>query len=326
MNLPRRQFLHLAAGTAALPLVSRTASAQAYPAKPVRLVIQVPGGSAPDIVARVLGQTLSERLGQPIVIDNRPGASGNIATESVIRSPADGYSLLFAMSANAINATMYDNLRFNFMQDAVPVAFIGRIPLLMEVHPSVPAKTVPEFIAYAKANAGKINIAATGNGTPLHVAGELFKMMAGINLVNVSYRGSPMARADLLAGQVQTMFGVVPESLPYIRSGQTRALAITAEKRLALLPDVPAMAEFLPGFEASGWYGVSAPKDTPPEIVEKLNKEINASMTDPKTKARLADLGCLVSPGAPADYAKFVAGDTEKWGKVVRAAGIRPGS
>jgi len=324
MKLPRRQFLRLAAGAAALPAVSRAASAQAYPTKPVRLVVQVPGGSAPDIVARVVGQTLSERIGQPVVIDNRPGASGNIGTESVIRSPADGYSLLFAMSANAINASMYDNLRFNFMQDAAPVAFIGRIPLVMEAHLSVPAKTVPEFIAYAKANAGKINIAATGNGTPLHVAGELFKMMAGINLVTVSYRGSPTARADLLAGQVQVMFGVVPESLPYIKNGQTRAMAVTAVKRLELLPDVPAMAEFLPGFESSGWYGISAPKDTPPEIVEKLNKEINASINDPKTKARLAQLGCLVSPGAPADYASFVAADTEKWGKVIRAAGIKP--
>jgi tripartite-type tricarboxylate transporter receptor subunit TctC len=324
MTIPRRQFLHFTASAAVLPALFRTASAQSFPAKPVRLVVQVPGGSAPDIVARVLSQTLSERLGQPIIIDNRAGASGNIATESVIRSPADGYSLLFAMSANAINASMYDNLRFHFMQDTAPVAFIGRIPLLMEVHLSVPAKTVPEFIAYAKANPGKINIAATGNGTPLHVAGELFKMMAGIKLVNVSYRGSPTARADLLAGQVQTMFGVVPESLPYIKNGQTRALAVTVEKRLALLPDVPAMAEFLPGYEASGWYGISAPKDTPPEIVATLNKEINASMTDPKTKARLAELGCLVSPGAPADYAKFVAGDTEKWGKVVRAAGIKP--
>jgi tripartite-type tricarboxylate transporter receptor subunit TctC len=323
MNLPRRTFLHLAAGAAALPALPRTASAQSYPSKPVRLVVQVPGGSAPDIIARVVGQTLSERLGQPIVIDNRAGASGNIATESVVRAEPDGYSLLLAMSANAINASMYDNLRFHFMQDAAPVAFIGRIPLLMEVNLSVPAKTVPEFIAYAKANPGKINIAATGNGTPLHVAGELFKMMAGINLTNVSYRGSPTARADLLAGQVQTMFGVVPESLPYIKNGQTRGLAVTHDKRLELLPDVPAMNEFLPGYEASGWYGVSAPKDTPPEIVAKLNKEINASMTDPKTKARLADLGCLVSPGTPADYAKFVAGDTEKWGKVVRAAGIK---
>jgi tripartite-type tricarboxylate transporter receptor subunit TctC len=324
MTLPRRQFLHLAAGTAALTALPRSAFAQAYPTKPVRLVVQVPGGSAPDIIARVLGQTLSERLGQPIVIDNRPGASGNIATESVIRSPGDGYSLLFAMSANAINASMYDNLRFHFMQDAAPVAFIGRIPLLMEVHLSVPANTVPEFIAYAKANPGKVNIAATGNGTPLHVAGELFKMMAGVKLTNVSYRGSPTARADLLAGQVQVMFGVVPESLPYIKNGQTRGLAVTAEKRLALLPDMPAMAEFLPGYEASGWYGISAPKDTPPEIVDKLNKEIIASMTDPTTKARLADLGCLVSPGTPADFAKFVAADTEKWGKVVREAGIKP--
>ncbi len=323
MLLPRRRFLHLAAGAAALPSFARSASAQAYPARPVRLVVQVPAGSAPDIVARVLGQTLSERLGQPIVIDNRAGASGNIATESIVRAAPDGYSLLFAMSANAINASMYDNLRFNFTHDTAPVAFIGRIPLAMEIALSIPAKTIPEFIAYAKANAGKINIAETGHGTPLHVAGELFKMMAGINLVNVSYRGTPTARADLLAGQVQVMFGVVPESLPFIRNGQTRALAVTAEKRLGVLPDVPAMAEFLPGYEASGWYGVSAPKDTPPEIVAKLNKEINASMTDPKTKARLAELGCLVSPGAPADYAKFVAGDTEKWGKVVRAAGIK---
>jgi tripartite-type tricarboxylate transporter receptor subunit TctC len=326
MTLLRREFLHLAAGAAcaaALPATSRPAFAQAYPAKPVRLVVQVPGGSAPDIVARVIGQTLSERLGQPIVVDNRAGASGNIATESIVRSEPDGYSLLFAMSANAINATMYDNLRFKFMQDTAPVAFIGRIPLVMEIHLSVPAKTVPEFIAYAKANPGKINIAATGNGTPLHVAGELFKMMAGVNLTNVSYRGSPMARTDLLAGQVQAMFGVVPESLPYIRNGQTRALAVTHDTRLEVLPDVPAMAEFLPGYEASGWYGVSAPKGTPPEIVARLNKDINASMTDPKTKARLAELGCLVSPGTPADYAKFVASDTEKWGKVVRTAGIR---
>ncbi len=323
MKLPRREFLHLTAGAVALPALARAAFAQAYPSKPVRLVVQVPGGSAPDIVARVIGHTLSERLGQPVVIDNRVGASGNIATESVIRSPADGYSLLFAMSANAINATMYDNLRFSFMNDTAPVAFIGRIPLAMEIHPSIPAKTIPEFIAYAKANPRKINIAATGHGTPLHVAGELFKMMAGINLVNVSYRGSPTARADLLAGQVQVMFGVVPESLPYIRSGQTRALAVTAAKRLEVLPDVPAMAEFLPSYEASGWYGISAPKDTPPEIVAKLNKEINASMTDPTTKARLAELGCLVSPGAPDDYLKFVAGDTEKWAKVIRAAGIK---
>jgi tripartite-type tricarboxylate transporter receptor subunit TctC len=324
MKLPRRQFLHLAAAAAALPAFSRSASAQAYPAKPVRLVVQVPGGSAPDIVARVIGQWLSERLGQPFVIDNRPGASGNIGTEAVIRAPADGYTLLFAMSANAINPSLYDNLRFSFVRDTAPVALIGPIPLVLEVHPSVPAKTVPEFIAYAKANPGKLNVASSGNATPLHVAAELFKMMAGVNLVHVAYRGEPVARPDLLSGQVQAMFGVVPSSLPYIKNGQTRALAVSTEKRIAILPDVPAMAEFLPGFEASGWYGVSAPKDTPPEIVARLNKTINEGLADAKTKQRLADLGCLVSAGSPADYARFVTGETEKWGKVVRAAGLKP--
>ena len=325
MKLPRRQFLHLAAGVAALPAFSRFASAQSYPARPVRLVVQVPAGSAPDIIARVLGQWLSDRLGQPFVIDNRPGASGNIGTEAVVRAPADGYTLLFAMSANAINPSLYDNLRFNFMRDTAPVASIARIPLVMEVHPSVPAKTVPEFIAYAKANPGKINMASSGNATPLHVAGELFKMMAGVNLVHVPYRGEPVARPDLLSGQVQVMFGVLPSSLPYIRNGQMRALAVTTEKRLAVLPDVPAMDEFLPGYEASGWYGIAAPKATPPEIVEKLNKEINAGLADAKTKARLADLGCLVFAGSPPDFAKFVAGETEKWAKVIRAAGLKPG-
>jgi len=303
--------------------VTRAASAQAYPARPVRLVVQVPAGSAPDIIARVLGQWLSDRLGQPFVIDNRPGASGNIGTEAVVRAPADGYSLLFAMSANAINASLYDNLRFNFMRDTAPVASIARIPLVMEVNPSVPAKTVPEFIAYAKAHPGKINMASSGNATPLHVAGELFKMMAGVDLVHVAYRGEPVARPDLLSGQVQVMFGVLPSSLPYIKSGQMRALAVTTEKRLAVLPDVPAMDEFLPGYEASGWYGIAAPKQTPAEIVERLNKEINAGLTDAKTKARLADLGCLVFAGSPPDFAKFVAGETEKWGKVIRAAGIK---
>jgi len=325
MKLPRRQFLHLAAGVAALPAFSRFASAQSYPARPVRLVVQVPAGSAPDIIARVLGQWLSDRLGQPFVIDNRVGASGNIGTEAVVRAPADGYTLLFAMSANAINPSLYDNLRFNFMRDTAPVASIARIPLVMEVHPSVPAKTVPEFIAYAKANPGKINMASSGNATPLHVAGELFKMMAGVNLVHVPYRGEPVARPDLLSGQVQVMFGVLPSSLPYIRNGQMRALAVTTEKRLAVLPDVPAMDEFLPGYEASGWYGIAAPKATPPEIVEKLNKEINAGLADAKTKARLADLGCLVFAGSPPDFAKFVAGETEKWAKVIRAAGLKPG-
>ena len=323
MTLPRRRFLHLAAGAVALPAFSRTSRAQAYPTKPVRLVVQVAGGSAPDIVARVIGQWLSDRLGQAVVIDNRPGASGNIATESVVRSPADGYTLLFCMSANSINASLYDNLRFNFVRDIAPVALIGLIPLVMEVHPSVPAKTVPEFIAYAKANPGKINMASSGNATPLHVGGELFKMMAGVDLVHVPYRGEPVARPDLLSGQVQVMFGVVPSSLPYIKSGQMRALAVSTTKRLDVLPDVPAMAEFLPGFEASGWYGIAAPKDTPPEIIERLNKDINAGLTDAKTKERLGELGSLVFPGTPGDMAKYVAGEIEKWGKVIKTAGIK---
>ena len=323
MKLPRRQFLQLAAGAAALPAFPRTAGAQAYPSRPVRLVVQVPAGSAPDIVARVIAQWLSDRLGQPVVIDNRPGASGNIATESVVRAPADGYTLLFCMSANGINASLFDNLRFNFVRDTAPVALIGRIPLVMEVHPSVPARTVPEFIAYAKANPGKINMASSGNATPLHVAGELFKMISGIELVHIAYRGEPVARPDLLSGQVQTMFGVVPSSLPYIRNGQMRALAVTTEKRLDVLPDVPAMAEFLPGYEASGWYGIAAPKDTPADIVEKLNAAINAGLTDPKVKERLADLGCLVYPISPPGFWTFVGGEIDKWAKVIRAAGIK---
>jgi tripartite-type tricarboxylate transporter receptor subunit TctC len=323
MKLPRRRFLHLAAGAAAFPAVSRTAWAQSYPARPVRLVVQVPAGSAPDIIARVMADWLSERLAQQFVIDNRPGASGNIATEAVIRAPADGYSLLLAMSANAINASLYDNLRFNFSRDTAPVASIARIPLALEINPSVPAKTVPELIAYAKANPGKINVASTGNGTPLHVAAELFKMMAGVNLVHVAYRGEPVAIPDLISGQVQAMFGVLPSTLPYIRSGQLRALAVTTTKRQDALPGVPAIDEFLPGYEASGWYGIAAPKDTPLEIVDKLNKEINAGLTDPKTKQRLADLGCLIFGGSPADFATFVAGETEKWSKVIRVAGLK---
>jgi tripartite-type tricarboxylate transporter receptor subunit TctC len=324
MLLPRRKFLSLAAGAAAFPAGARFARAQGYPTRPVRLVVQVQGGSAPDIIARVIGEWLSQRLGQPIVIDNRPGASGNIATEAVVRAAPDGYTLLFCMSANAINTTLFDNLRFNFTRDMAPVATIGRIPLVLEIHPSVPAKTVPEFIAYAKANPGKLNVASSGNATPLHVAAELFKQMAGVNLVHVPYRGEPAARPDLLNGTVQAMFGVVPSSLPHIKSGKMRALAVTTEKRLAVLPDVPAMAEFLPGFEASGWYGVAAPKNTPSDIVEKLNREINAGLADTKVKNRLADLGTLVLTGPPADFWTFVAGETEKWGKVVRAAGLRP--
>jgi tripartite-type tricarboxylate transporter receptor subunit TctC len=323
MKLPRRKLLRLAAGAAVVQAFSRPAWTQSYPARPVRLVVQVPAGGSPDIIARVVGQWLSERLGQPVVIDNRPGASGNIGTEAVVRAPADGYSLLFVMSANAINASLFDNLRFNFLRDTAQVASIARIPLVMEVNPSVPASTVPEFIAYAKANPGKINMASSGNATPLHVAGELFKMMAGVDLVHVPYRGEPVAMPDLIRGQVQLMFGVLPSSLGYIRSGQLRALAVTTATRLAVLPDVPAMEEFLPGYEASGWYGIAAPKATPAEIVEKLNKEINAGLADPRMRERLADLGCLVFAGSPADFEKFIVGETEKWAKVIRAAGIK---
>src|SRR5882724_12407259 len=290
MTLPRRRFLYLAAGAAALPAVSpaasRTAWAQSYPARPVRLVVQVPAGSAPDIIARVMADWLSERLGQTFVVDNRPGASGNIATEAVIRAPADGYTLLLAMSANAINASLYDNLRFNFSLDATPVASIGRIPLALEINPSLPTNTVPEFIAHAKANPGKINLALTGQGTPQHVAAELFKMMTGITLVHVAYRGEPVAVADLISGQVQVMFGVLPSTLAHIRSGQLRVLAVTTKERQAVLPGVPAVDEFFPGYEASGWYGISAPKGTPPEIVDRLNKEVNAGLIDSKTKQR----------------------------------------
>ena len=323
MILPRRQFLYLAAGVATLPAMSRFAQAQSYPARPVRVTVQTPAGGSPDIIARVMSQWLSERLGQQFVVDNRPGASGNIGTEAVVRAPADGYSLLLAMSANAINATLFDNLRFSFVRDTTPVALVGRIPLVMEVHPSIPAKTIPEFIAYAKANPGKINMASAGNATPLHVAGELFQMMAGVRLVHVPYRGEAVAMPDLLTGQVHVMFGVVPSSLGYIREGKLRALGVTTAQRLDVLPDVPAMEEFLPGYEASGWYGIAAPKATPREIVEKLNQEINGAFADPKMKERLADLGCLVSAGSPADFEKFIAVETEKWAKVIRAAGIK---
>jgi tripartite-type tricarboxylate transporter receptor subunit TctC len=323
MKFPRRKFLHLSAGIAALPALSRFARAETYPTKPVHLIVQVPAGSAPDIIARVIGDWLSQRLGQQIIVENRPGASGNIATESVVRAEPDGYTVLLAMSANAINASLYNSMRFSFMRDTAPVASIARIPLVLEVYPGMAPKTIPEFIAYAKANPGKINVASTGNGTPLHVAAELFNMMAGVKLVHVAYRGEPVARPDLASGRVQAMFGVLPSSLPHIKQGVTRALAVTASTRQQVLPDVPAMEEFLPGFEASGWYGISAPKGTPTDVVARLNKEINAGLADAKTRQRLADLGCLMFSGTPADYAKFVEGETEKWTKVVRTAGLR---
>ena len=324
MKLPRRQILHLAAGAAALPAVSRIAWAQAYPSRPVRLIVTTAAGGSPDIIARLIGQWLSERLGQPIIVDNRPGAGTNIGTEIGVRAPPDGYTLLMALSANAINATVYDKLPFNFIRDTAPVASIASIPLIMEVNPSVPAKTVPEFIAYAKANPGKINMASGGSGTPAHVAGELFKMMAGINMVHVPYRGEGLALPDLISGQLQALFGVMPASLGYIKAGKLRALAVTTAKRQELLPDVPTAGEFLPGYEARGWYGIVGPKATPVNIIEKLNQEINAALADPSMKTRLTDLGCAVFAGSPADFGKFIAEETEKWAKVIKFAGIKP--
>jgi len=323
MKLARRRLLRLAAAATALPFVSRAATAQTYPTRPVRLIVQVPAGGSPDIIARVIGQWLSEKLGQPVVVDNRPGASGNIATELVAKATPDGYTVLFDMSANAINASLYQRLNYNFINDTVPVASIARIPLVMDVNPSVPAKDVPEFIAYAKANPGKINLAAAGVGTPLYVAGELFKMMAGVKMTDINYQGEAQAIPDLMSGQVQALFGVMPASLGYIKSGKLRALAVTTAKRQDVLPDVPAMAEFLPGYEASGWYGVSTPKGTPQEIVETLNKQINRGLADPDVKKRLVDLGCNVLTGSPADFAKFIANETEKWAKVIKFTGIK---
>ena len=324
MKLPRRKFLHLAAGAAALPAASRFAWAQAYPARPVRLIIGYPPGSGPDINARLIGQWLSERLGQPFVIDNRPGAGSNIGTEAVVRAPADGYTLLIAASANASNATLYDKLDFNFIRDIAPVASFTRAPFVMEVHPSVPTKTVPEFIAYAKGNPGRINMASSGNGTVPHLAGELFKMMTGVDMVHVPYRGGTAALVDLLRGQVQVRFGSLTESIQYIKDGKLHALAVTTASRSEVLPDIPTAGEFLPGYDASAWTGVGAPRNTPAEIIEKLNREINAGLADPKLKARFTDQGLAAFVGSPADFGKFIVDETEKWAKVVRTANIKP--
>jgi tripartite-type tricarboxylate transporter receptor subunit TctC len=324
MKLPRRKFLRLAAGAAALPAGSRIARAQSYPSRPVRLIVTVGAGGSPDIIARLIGQWLSERLGQPFFVDDRAGASGNIGTEICAKAPPDGYTLMLAMSANAINASLYANLNFNFVRDIAPIASISTIPLVMEVNPSVPAHTIAEFIAYAKANPGKINMASGGTGSPLHVAGELFKMMAAVDMIHVPYRSEAFALPDLISGQVDMMFGVMPASLGYIRAGKLRALAVTSAARQEILPDVPALSEFFPGYEANGWYGIGAPKATPTEIIEKLNKEINAALADPVMRGRLADLGCNVFAGSPADFGKFIAEETEKWAKVIKFAGIKP--
>jgi tripartite-type tricarboxylate transporter receptor subunit TctC len=324
MKLPRRQFLHLAAGAAVLPAVSRFAWAQAYPARPVRIVVGFVAGSAGDILARLIGQWLSDRLGQAFIIENRPGAGSNIATEAVVRAPADGYTLLMLSPSSAINATLYDNLKFNFIRDIAPVASIVNQPQLMLVHPSVPARTVPEFIAYAKANPGKISMASSGTGTSPHIAGELFKMMAGVDIVHVPYRGGAPALTDLIAGQVQLMFPVPSTSIEYIRQGTLRPLAVTSATRWGALPDTPAIGEFVPGYEASTWFGIGAPRHTPAEIVAKLNKEINAGLADPKMRARLDDLGGGVFASSPAEFGKLLADETEKWGKVVKFAGLKP--
>jgi tripartite-type tricarboxylate transporter receptor subunit TctC len=323
MKLPRRNFLHLAAGAAALTAVSRIARAQTYPSRPVRLIVPLAPAGASDILARLIGQWLSERLGQQFVIDNRPGGGNNIGTEAVVRAPADGYTLLLAATPNAVNVTLYDKLSFNFLRDIAPVASIIRAPYVMAVNPTVPAKTVPEFILYANANSGKISMASTGIGSGAHLAGELFKMMAGVNMVHVPYRGGGPALTDLLGGQVQVIFASTVSSIEYVKTGRLRALAVTAATRSDALPDVPTVDEFVPGYEASAWFGIGAPKNTPSQTIDKLNEAINAGLSDPKIKARLADLGGTPLVGSPAEFGKFIADETEKWGKVVKFVGIK---
>ena len=322
MNLPRRKFLHLAAGAAALPAVSRLTWAQAYPTRPVRMIVPFPPGNAPDVVGRLIGQWLSERLGQQLVVDNRPGAGANIGTEAALKAPPDGYTLLMAVGTNATNATLYDNLNFNFGRDIAPVASIALTANIMLVHPSVPARTVPEFIAYAKSNPDKLSMASSGSGSAPHTSGELFKIMAGVNMLHVPYRGS--AFPDLLSGQVQVYFSPIPAAIGYVKGGQLRALGVTSAKRQDALPDVPAIGDFVTGYEANGWYGLVAPRNTPASIVDKLNTETNVVIANPTVKARLADLGATVFASSPAEFGKFIADEIEKWGKVIRAANIKP--
>jgi tripartite-type tricarboxylate transporter receptor subunit TctC len=321
MKLPRRQFLHVAVGATALPLMSRIAAAQTYPTRPVRIVIGFAAGGGGDIVTRLIAQWLSERLGQPFIVENRPGAAGNIAIEAVVHAPADGHTLLLISTPNAINATLYQNLNFNFPRDVAPIAGITRDPLVMVVNPVMLASTVPEFIAYAKSNPGKINMASPGTGTAQHVSGELLKIMAGVNMV--PYRGEGAALPDLLGGQVQVMFATITASIGYIRAGMLRALAVTTTTRAEALPNTPTVGEFLPGFEASNFRGICAPKNTPNAIIDRLNREMNSALADPKIKARLADLGGTVLVGSPAEFGRLIADETEKWGKVIRAANIK---
>jgi len=323
MILARRQFLSLATVALGMPAVSRVANAQAYPTRPVRMLVGFAAGGAPDIAARLVAQWLSDRLGQQFIVENRPGAGGNIATEAVVDAPADGYTLLMAGLQNAVNTTLYQKLKYDFIRDMVPVAGVSHENYGMEVHPSFPAKTVPDFIAYAKANPGKLNMASPGNGTGPHMAGELFKIMAGVDMVHVPYRGSPPALTDLLAGQVQLMFSPLSSSIEYVKAGKLRGLAVTTATRSEVLPDIPTVGEFVPGYEAAGWFGVCAPRKTSTEIVARLNQEINAGLADPKLKARFSDLGATVFGGSPSDFAKYIAAETEKWGKVVQTANLR---
>jgi tripartite-type tricarboxylate transporter receptor subunit TctC len=323
MKLPRRQFLHLAAGAAVLPAIATVAKAQAYPARPIRLIVgYTPGGSA-DLTARLMGQWLSERLGQSFVIENRPGGGTNIATEAAVRAEPDGYTLLLVAPANAINATLYDKLNFNFLRDIDPVAGIIRFPNVVVVNPSLPVKSIPELIAYAKANPGKLNMASSGNGSTIHMSGELFKMLTGINMVHVPYRGGAPALTDLIAGQVHVMFDNIPTCAEHVKTGKLRGLAVTSTTRSAVLPDLPTVADFLPGYEASAWYGIGAPKNTPAEVIDRLNKEINAILAEPAAKARFAELGAFLLSGSAADFGKLVTDETEKWGKVVKFAGAK---
>jgi tripartite-type tricarboxylate transporter receptor subunit TctC len=324
MKLPRRKFLHLAAGAAALPALSRFACAQSYPTRPVRIIVGFPGGSASDTTARLIGQWLSERLGQQFVVENRPGAASNLAAEAAVHAPPDGYTLLLVTSVNAINAKLYDNLSFDLVRDIVPVARLCRGPGVMEVNPTFPAKTVPEFISYAKANPGKINMATAGPGSMLDVYGQLFKMMAGVEMVSVPYRGAPPAITDLLGGRVQVVFDTFAASIEFVRAGKLRALGVTTATRSPALPHVPPLADFLPGYDASTWLGIGAPKDTPPDIVDTLNKEINAALADPAMEARIANFGYTVFASSPTGFGNFVAEETEKWSKVIRAANIKP--
>jgi len=325
MKIPRRRFLYFATSTAALPALPRVVCAQAYPSRPVRIIVPFGPGGSGDIVARLIGQWMSDHLGQPFIIENRPGASTNIAVEAVVRAPPDGYTLLLSVTANAVNASLYQNLSFNFIRDIAPIASINSVPFVMLVNPSFPARSVPEFIAYAKANPGKIIMASSGVGVGPHMNGELFKLMAGVDMLHVPYRGGDApALTDLLGGQVHVYFGTVAGSIEQIRAGRLRALAVTPAKRLDVLPDTPAIGEFVAGYEASGWQGFVAPRNTPIEIIDKLNSVINAGLANPTINARLAELSGSVLPGSPADFGKLIAEETEKWAKVIKSAGIKP--